>query len=108
MAGMRNRPHVHAHSVISHPHPVGHVRAFKVPAFGNFVTSHPGITHHHLARLVVNLAVQIGMLVCHPLQNLEAAHWRRILVNARGHGRPADLGLALVNMGLLFIDNDLY
>jgi hypothetical protein len=65
-----------------------------------------GITHHHLAIGIINLAVEVRLLGLLLADHGEPARRCRIGFDARGHVAPADLIGPIVETGLLGIGID--
>jgi hypothetical protein len=99
---------VQADAVIRKTHEVGHGRPLEAAAGWDFVNPHLRVSSYQLAVLIVDLAVEVGLLILDLLHDGELSGRRRVLVNTRCHGGPANLLVSTVKAGLLLVDANLY
>ena len=85
---------------------IGHLGARKAPPRWNLMPSTLGITDHHLALAIVDLAVEVRFLGLLLTDDRELSRRGGIGLDPRGHVAPADLLGSIIETGLLGISID--
>lgn len=106
MTGIWDRSRVHADSIAGEPHPVGHLRTFKLPSNGDIVPTHLAIGCHNVAFAIKNSTPEIGFFVGRLFLNFKLTNRCGEFMNSGGDGGPTHLLPTFVQGGLLGIKVD--
>lgn len=106
MSRSGDRARMQAHAVIGEAKEMRHLGPGEAPSRRDLVPSTLGITDHHLARAIVNFAVEVRFLGLLLADDRELTRWGRKLLDSRGHVAPTDLLGSVVKPGLLGLGID--
>lgn len=102
-----DRSGVHSDAIVGEAQEVGHGRPFEASTGGDAVNPHLGVSPNKFAVFVIDLPVKIGFFVLDLFGDREGPGRCWVLVNAGGHGGPADLLVAAEKNRLLGVYVDL-
>ena len=100
------RARMQPHAVIGEAEEMRHLGPGEAPSRRDLVSSTLGITDHHLARAIVNFAVEVRFLGLLLADYRELTRWGRKFLDSRGHVAPTDLLWSIVKAGLLGLGID--
>lgn len=106
MSRSGDRARMQADAVIGEAEEIRHLSPGEAPSRRNLVPATLGITDHHLARAIINFAVEVRFLGLLLADDRKLTRWGRKLLDSRGHVAPTDLFWSIVKPGLLGLGID--